>query len=112
MTVSQAGKWLGVIVAGSTLAVGAVGTLSYIFATKQELINVEKSQVEAKAESRLRDYRIQRLEVQVQNVGSVTSRTDKNVERLLRNQRIPSEPEPMIRPLPTVPSPDSLKAKE
>lgn len=112
MTLRVAGTWLGVLVGSSTLLAGMIASLTYIFATKQEMVQVRQTQIEATTDTKLRDFRIQRLEVQVQNVENIAQRTDKNVEQLLLLRKMQPGPKPEVRPLPQLPAPDKLKVLE
>jgi hypothetical protein len=112
VTLQVAGKWLGFIMMGSTVVAGAIASLTYVFATKNEVLQLERVQVEATADTKLRDFRIQRLEVQVQNVENIAQRTDKNVEKLLILRHLEPGPKPNVKPLPSLPSPDSLRDME
>jgi hypothetical protein len=112
VTIRVAGKWLSFLLACSTLLAGALASLTYIFATKDELIQLEKVQVKATTDTKLRDFRIHRLEVQVQNVENISRRTDKNVEKLLLLREIEPGPKPEVKLLPDIPGPDSLGGVE
>lgn len=108
MTRATGFKWLGAAMSIGALIGTLVAGLSFVFATRGELVTVEKQQVEFRGESRLRDFRIKRLEVQVQNVESITRRTDTNVEKLLSGQNLVPAPAPDIKPLPYMPRIDTM----
>lgn len=112
MTLRVAGKWLGYVVASTTLVTVMVTSLTYVFATKEELIQVEQAQVKVEADTKLRDFRIQRLEVRLENVEAIAQRTDKNVEKLLLLRRLEPAPKAKFKPLPRLPAPDNLWAVE
>lgn len=112
MTLRMAGKWLGFFMASGTVIAGVIASLTWVFATKNEVLELERVQVEASTDTKLRDFRIQRLEVQVQNVENIAQRTDRNVEKLLIMRRLEPGPKPDRKPLPSIPSPDSLGGME
>jgi hypothetical protein len=93
------GALIGTLVAG----------LSFVFASRGELVRVEKQQLEFRGETRLHDFRIRRLEVQMENVAAVTRRTDMNVEKLLSRQNVSPVPAPEIKPLPYMPQIDTMR---
>lgn len=102
-------KWTGLIIALGTVAAGILtGLGSYVFATKGEVTRMEKRQVKTQGATDLRDYRIQKLEVQVQNVESIARRTDVNVEKLLTRRSIQPAPAPTIRAMPRRPTTNTL----
>lgn len=96
-------KWLGVAISTGALVSVLITGLNYVFATRADLVQVEKSQLLLKSESKLRDYRIRRLEVQAENIEAITRRTDTNVEKLLSAQRLKPAPDATIKPLPYMP---------
>lgn len=102
-------KWAGLLITLGTIAAGILtGLGTYVFATKGELVKMEKAQIKSTGATKLRAYRIEKLEVQVDNLGSIARRTDTNVEKLLAVRQIQPAPPPVIRALPKMPMPDSV----
>jgi len=109
--VKTAMKWIGLVLALGTLVGGSVTVLStYVFAQKEDVTKLEKHHDALKGSMALRDYRIERLEVQVQNIESIARRTDLNVEKLLTVQRIAPAPIPVFKALPSIPAPATVEA--
>lgn len=108
MTLRVAGTWFGLLVTVGTLVGGIVASFGYVFATKSDLARIERDQTETAGDTKLRDFRIRRLEVQIQNLENVAQRTDKNVEKLLLLRSLEPVPEPEIKPLPDFPAADNL----
>lgn len=108
MTLRVAGTWFGLLVAVGTMVAGTIASLGYVFATKGELAQLEHEQTESVGDTKLRDFRIHRLEIQTQNLERIAQRTDKNVEKLLLLRRLEPGPEADIKPLPDYPSADKL----
>lgn len=106
---STVAKILGILVILGTAAAGVITVLGeYVYATKGEITKLEKEHVQAKERVKLRDYRIMKMEVQVQNMEGVAQRTDTNVEKLLTRFELQAAPMPISKPLPAPPVPDSL----
>lgn len=103
--------WLAII--GTIFMIGGAGAglASKFFATKTELKDSEKDandkivKVSQEADTRLQNYRIQKVEVHVDNLDSRQQRIDKNVEKLLERWHVQPAPMPIMKPMPTLPAP-------
>jgi hypothetical protein len=96
------------------VSVGAlIGTLiaglSAVFATRGDLMRVEKEQLKLKGEVKLQDFRIKRVEVRLENVESIARRTDTNVEKLLTYEDLAPAPAAIIKPLPYSPQIETME---
>lgn len=106
-------KWTAVIIAVGTIAAGLVTVSStYVFATKKDLTLMEKRQTRARSGIMLRDYRIEKLEVQMGNLENIARRTDLNVEKLLIQRQIEPGPAPIAEALPPMPDLEALNSDD
>jgi len=93
------GTWMAVV--GTLLAVSGAVTAGYscIFATKAELLAIELKQADT-GDQRLNEWRLQTLEVQVQNLQARNERMDNHIVTLMERFRLTVEPPPVYKPLP------------
>lgn len=103
-------KWVGTIVSIGALIGTLIAGLSAVFATRGELVRVEKEQLKLKGETKLQDFRIRRLEVRLENVESIARRTDTNVEKLLAFEDLSPAPAAVIKPLPYAPQIEKMES--
>lgn len=97
------GTWVSMSILGFFLLTGVSVWMAHAFSTKTELYLATGS-------NDVRDWRIHSLETRVGNLEKLTTRVDKNVDRLLIRFRVEAAPVPEFEPLPPKP-PEAKKGK-
>jgi hypothetical protein len=94
--------WTALVASVLVIIAGITAGYSYVFATKKELKAVELKQADT-GDQRLNEWRLQTLEVQVQNLEIRSRRVDNNLVLLLERFRVTPRPAPVYKPLPRPP---------
>jgi len=104
------GLWLAIIGTMLALVTAGGGVLSRIYASKAEVmetkaeLNALISRSSDATETRLQNWRIQTVEVKVENMTAKQQQTSDNMIRLMERFNVEPVPEPAMKPLPPVPS--------
>lgn len=103
------GVWIAIIGLIVTLVGAGGGILSRIYASKTEVAEVKEqlndkiASTDTAAETKLQNWRIQTIEVKVENIDKRQQQTSENVVKLLDRFNVrPVEP-PVMSPLPARP---------
>lgn len=96
------GTWIALV--GALLGISGAVTAgyTYIFATKSELKSVELKQADT-GDQKLNEWRLQTLEVNVDNLETRTQRMDRNIVTMMERFRLEPYPAPTYKPLPKPP---------
>lgn len=103
------GTWIAIGGFIFTVVTAGGALMGKIFATKGEVAAVEKTvdhelhKVESVAETKLQNWRIEKLEVTAQNIEVRQQRTDENIVRLMERFNVRPVPEPVMRSMPLPP---------
>jgi len=96
------GTWVALVGALLMISGAVTAGYSYVFATKGELKAVELKQADT-SDQKLNEWRLQTLEVQVDNLETRTQRMDRNIVTVMERFRLEPDPAPTYRPLPKPP---------
>lgn len=103
------GTWIAIIGLTVTLIASGGAVLSQIYAHKTEVSAVKEeladkiARADSQAETQLQNWRIQTIEVKVENIDKRQQQTSENVVKLLDRFNVrPVEP-PVMSPLPAPP---------
>jgi hypothetical protein len=103
------------IVLATILIGGGWAIVGTVFCTKTENLEsemrVKESVKDTVSENKLRDWRIQTVEIRTQNIEQNVQRVGKNVDKLLDRFRVRKAPEAHTMPLPSPPF-DTLEGIE
>jgi hypothetical protein len=103
--------WLALVGLILTLVAGGGTILSQIYASKAEVLTIKENltgkidHANNEAETRLQNWRIQTIEVKVENIDARQQQTSQNVVKLLERWRLQPAEVPVLKPLPPPPAP-------
>jgi hypothetical protein len=103
--------WIAIIGLVVTLITGGGVILSQIYAQKTEVAEVKEelsdkiTEAETQSDTKLQNWRIQTIEVKVENLNTRQQQTSENVVKLLERFRVKPVADPVMKPLPAPPPP-------
>lgn len=102
------GTWALLFGALVTMGTVASGIAFKVFASKEEVHEMQLDETRREGVAKLQEWRIKTVETKVDNMAAQQTRIDRNVDKLLERFRVTAEPPPQIKSLPAPPSPDEL----
>lgn len=110
---------MGLIATALAIAGAVAGIMGAIYCTKSEMqvtkaelkdeVNLVKLKAEkAAGDDRVRDWQVQTVQVQMENVEKRQIQQTQNIEKLLTRFRVQPEPRPVMKSLPPPPKPEEL----